>query len=225
MSRFNVAMEAWLRSISSVTMAGSVSIGAGALPGGGPPGPSSGRAGMKSPRSRMVCSASPSSGSDLPATSRRPARLAGEPSAWVTSTNSLPPASAIGRGGRQLPKGEPQGLHGVGHHLLMTDGDVDVVALIAGRGDGEQRGDRPALDNLEPIVDQAPFDVLGVAEVRFDPPAQLSEPHDLRIGQCWLLLTLLARSPVPAFRLPAGRRWRAVWRRLPWRQLHRLAPV
>jgi hypothetical protein len=53
--------------------------------------------------------------------------------------------------------------------------------LIAGGGDGEQRGDRPALDDLEPIVDQAPFDVLGVAEVRFDPPAQLREPHDLRV--------------------------------------------
>ena len=72
----------------------------------------------------------------------------------------------------------------------MTDGDVDVVPLIAGRGDGEQRGDRPALDNLEPIVGQAPFDVLGLAEVRFDPPAQLGEPHDLRVGQRWLLLTL-----------------------------------
>ena len=34
MSRFNAAMEAWLRPISSVTMAGSVSIGAGAPPGG-----------------------------------------------------------------------------------------------------------------------------------------------------------------------------------------------
>src|SRR5215471_6461284 len=72
----------------------------------------------------------------------------------------------------------------------MTDGDVNVVSLIAGRGDGEQRGDRAALDDLEPVVDQAPFDVLGVAEVRFDPPPQLSEPHDLRIGQYWLLLAL-----------------------------------
>ena len=72
----------------------------------------------------------------------------------------------------------------------MTDGDVDVVLSVAGRGDGEQRGDRPALDDLEPVVDQAPFDVLGAAEVRFDPPAQLREPHDLRIGQCRLLLAL-----------------------------------
>ena len=61
----------------------------------------------------------------------------------------------------------------------MTDGDVDVVLSVAGRGDGEQRGDRPALDDLEPIVDQAPFDVLGVAEVRFDPPAQFREPRPM----------------------------------------------
>ncbi len=99
MSRFSVAMEAWLRSISPATMAGSVSMGAGALsPGVPPPGPSSGKAGMKSPRSSRACSASPISGSDLPTTVSRPARLAGEPSCRVTSTNSLPPASAMGRG-------------------------------------------------------------------------------------------------------------------------------
>ena len=55
-----------------------------------------------------------------------------------------PPAGLVHRHhGRQLPHGEPQGLHGVGHHLLMTDGDVDVIVLVAGLGDGEQRGDRP----------------------------------------------------------------------------------
>jgi len=65
-----------------------------------------------------------------------------------------------------------------------------MVLLVAGRGDRKQRGDRPALDDLETIVDQTPFDVLGAAEVRFDPPAQLREPHDLRIRQRWLLLPL-----------------------------------
>ena len=50
----------------------------------------------------------------------------------------------------------------------MTDRKVDVVLSVAGLGNGEQRGDRPALDDLEVPVDQAPFDVLGVAEVRFD---------------------------------------------------------
>ena len=62
--------------------------------------------------------------------------------------------------------------------------------FVAGRGDGEQRGDRPALDDLEPIIDQAPFDVLGTTEVRFDPPAHLRQPNDLRIRQRWLLLPL-----------------------------------
>ena len=49
---------------------------------------------------------------------------------------------------------------------------------------------RPALDDLEAVVDQAPFDVLGAAEARFDPPAELREPHDLRIRQRWLVLPL-----------------------------------
>ena len=63
----------------------------------------------------------------------------------------------------------------------MTDGHVDVVLLVTGHGDGEQRGDRPALDDLEAVIDQAPFDVLGQAEVRFDPASQLRESNDLRI--------------------------------------------
>ncbi len=72
----------------------------------------------------------------------------------------------------------------------MTDGDVDVVLPVAGRGDREQRRDRPALDDLEAIVNQAPFDVLGRAEVRFDPPAQLRETQHLRIRQRSPLLPL-----------------------------------
>ena len=85
----------------------------------------------------------------------------------------------------------------------MTDGDVDVVLSVAGLGDGEQRRDRPALDDLEVIVDQAPFDVLGAAEVRFDPPAQLREPHDLRVRQSRLLLPLRLDR---LFLRPASRR-------------------
>ena len=85
----------------------------------------------------------------------------------------------------------------------MTDGDVDVIVSVVDRRDGEQRGDRPALDDLEVIVDQAPFDVLGAAEVRLDPPAQLREPHSLPIRQRRL------RLPVRLDRLflrPACRR-------------------
>ena len=62
MSRSEAAIDAWLRPISSETMAGSVSIGAGAPPNSGPGGPSSGSGRMKPSRSRMVRSASPVSG-------------------------------------------------------------------------------------------------------------------------------------------------------------------
>ncbi len=61
-----------------------------------------------------------------------------------------------------------------------------------------------ALDDLEAtVVDQAPFDVLGAAEVRFYPPAQLREPHGLRIRQCRLLLP---RQADCLFLRPASRR-------------------
>ena len=72
----------------------------------------------------------------------------------------------------------------------MTDGDVDVVLPVAGLGDGEQRGDRPALDDLEAIVDQAPLDVLGVAEVFFDRSAQALELQNLAIRQRLCVLPL-----------------------------------
>jgi hypothetical protein len=112
MSRCKMAMEPSLRPISSVTMAGSISIGSGTLPGGVPPGPSSGRVAMKSPRSMTVASASPISGSDLPKASNTPARVAGEPSAGATSTNSLPPASAMGRGVVSCHSESPRGFMG-----------------------------------------------------------------------------------------------------------------
>ena len=83
-----------------------------------------------------------------------------------------------------------------------------MVLSVAGLGDGEQRGDRPALDDLEAIVDQAPLDVLRAAEVRFDPPAQLHEPHDLRIRQRRLLLPLAGRSPASCVP-PPGEAWMA----------------
>ena len=40
----------------------------------------------------------------------------------------------------------------------------------------------------KPSSDQAPFDVLGAAEVRFDPPTELREPYDLGVRQCRLVL-------------------------------------
>ena len=74
--------------------------------------------------------------------------------------------------------------------MLMTDGDVHVVLAVPGFRNGEQRRDRPALDDLEAVVDEAPLDVLRAAEVRFDPPAQLRKPHHLRVRQRWLVLPL-----------------------------------
>ena len=104
--------------------------------------------------------------------------------------------------GRQLPEREAQGLHRVRHHLLMTDRHVDVVVVVAGCGDGEQRGDRPALDDLEPAVVQAPFDVLRATEVGFDPPAQFGQLQKLGIGQGRLAPTprLDRQLPGPASR-------------------------
>ena len=135
------------------------------------------------------------------------ARLAGEARRWATSTNSLPPASYIRGRAVSCHSGEPQGLHGVGHHLLVTDGDVDVVLSVVGVGDGEQRGDRPALDDLEAVVDQAPFDVLRAAEVRFDPPAELHEPRRPARPSAPAAVPAAARSP-----------WRRPRRRAPCRR-------
>ena len=89
----------------------------------------------------------------------------------------------------------------------MTDGDVDVVLLVAGRGNGEQRGDRPALNDLKILIDQAPFDVLRAAEVRFDPPAQLRESNHVRIRQrgCACRSGSIRSSWVP----PVGAAWMA----------------
>ena len=86
------------------------------------------------------------------------ARRRGEPFRHVDEQ----PAAGLGhgRGRRHLPEREPEGLHGVGHHLLVADGEIDVVLPVVGLRDREQRRDRPALDDLEVAVEQAPFDVL-----------------------------------------------------------------
>ncbi len=89
---------------------------------------------------------------------------------------------------RQLPHREPERLHRLGHHLLVADGDVDPVLVVVGLRDREQRGDRPRLDDVEPVAGQAPLDVLRAAEARFDPAPQLRDPHGLVVGQ---------RRPVP----------------------------
>ena len=89
----------------------------------------------------------------------------------------------------------------------MTDGDIDAVLSVAGRGNGEQRGDRPALDDLEVIVDQAPFDVLGrpkCASIRRPSCASRTTCASVSAG-CSCRSGSIACSCVP----PAGEAWMA----------------
>ena len=230
MSRFNAATEAWLRAISSATMAGSVSIGAGGAGGGG-------RGAGRWPAWGLVRERPDEVAAIEDGLQRVPdqrialshhlqeAGAGRRRSEARGDVDEQPPAGLDhGRPGRQQEEGEPKGLHGVGHHLAVTDGDVDVVLPVAGRRDREQRGDRPALDDLEAVVDQAPLDVLGTAEVRLDPPAELHQPHDLRVRQGRLLLPLRLDRLLLAFRPPARRGRQAAWRRSPCRRPRRPAP-
>jgi hypothetical protein len=83
----------------------------------------------------------------------------------------------------ELEHGEPQRPHGVRHHLLMADGHVDVIGPIGGLRDRKERRDRPALDDVQGVAGQAPFDVLRAAEVTLDRAADTLEPHDLLVRQ------------------------------------------
>ncbi len=84
----------------------------------------------------------------------------------------------------------------------MPDGEIDVIFPVVDRRNGEQRGDRPALDEPETVADQAPFDVLRTVEMRFDPPAELGQFHDLCVGE---RRPLLLRRVDRLFVCPAGR--------------------
>ncbi len=67
-----------------------------------------------------------------------------------------------------------------------------MVVPVVGLGDGEQRRDRPALDDPEVVVDQTPLDVLRTAEVGLDPPSEPHQPQDLPARQ---------RRPLPPLRV------------------------
>ncbi len=58
-----------------------------------------------------------------------------------------------------------------------------MVVVVVGHGDREQRRDRSALDDLEAAVGEAPLDVLGAPEMRFDEAAEPRERDDLRVRQ------------------------------------------
>jgi hypothetical protein len=93
---------------------------------------------------------------------------------------------------------QPEGRHRVGHHLLVTERHVDVVLAVPGTGNGEERGDRAALDDGERAARVSPLDVLRRAEVRLDPPADVREPQHLGVRQ------LLDPPPVGADLHPLG---------------------
>lgn len=202
MSRRRAARDARLRSTSPVTTAGSVSTGAGGEP---PP---------RRPRENRV-------------RKRRDEAVALQDGLQRVPGQRIGPAHHVQEGGpargrgqargavdeqpsaglehrrhrRQLPHGQPQGLHGVGHHLLVTDGEVDAVLLVTALGEGVQRRDRPALHDAETVVGQTPFDVLRTAEVRLDPPPEPHEFGDLCVRQRRQLLPLrldLHRPRTPA---------------------------
>ncbi len=88
-----------------------------------------------------------------------------------------------GSGRGHLPEREAQGPHGIGHHLLVPYGDVHVALRAFGDGDREEGGDRPALDEPELAVSQAPFDILRPAEVRLDTPTERRQQGHLRVRQ------------------------------------------
>ena len=213
-----------LRSISSVTMAGSVCYRGWRAARRRPPGPSSGGVGMKSSRSRTVAARPGSADRTCPGPRGWPRGSPAKPGAWRRRRTAVRrPRTSAGRA-FSLPDGQPQGLHRVGHHLLVTDGEVDVVLPVAGRRDGEQRGDRPALDDLEAVVDQAPFDVLGRPKCASIRRPSCASAHDLRIRQRRLPCRAgsIAAACGPARRQGAG--WRAAWWRPPWRRSRRRAP-
>ena len=121
MSAFRASTDAWLASISSVTMAGSVSIGAGAPPGGGPAGASSGIDRDEVAALEEVLQRVPDQRIALPhhLQERRAARRRRQS---LDDVDEQPPAGLVHRRQRrQLEQREPQGLHRVGHHLLVTD--------------------------------------------------------------------------------------------------------
>ena len=157
---------------------------------GAAPEPSAG-AGTKSPRSSTVSSASRSQRIALAEQLEQgcAARRRGQASGDVDEQPAAGVAHRPRRG--QLPDGEPERLHRVGHHLLVTDRDVDVVARRRRpRGIGNSVVIGRLCTTWKLAVREAPLDVLRAAEVRLDPPAELREPHHLRVGQRRLRLPL-----------------------------------
>ena len=204
------ARDSWVSPISSVTLAGSGSIGSGATTPAGSaaaPGPASGGAGRKSSRSITVSSASRSNGSPLPKSSSRPARLAGEARIWVTSTNSLPPAMLIGRGVVSCHMDSPRGFIG---SVIICWWPTETYtwfasSLVAGIGNSVVIGrlwstwKSPSTRHHSMSCGRP-----KCASIRLPSRASSTTCASVRAGCCWCLGSI-ASSRVP----PPGTAWMA----------------
>ena len=65
-----------------------------------------------------------------------------------------------------------------------------MILVVARFGNGEQRGDRSALDDVESVIGQAPFDVLRAAKVRLNTATEFRETYGLCLCQGGLCLPL-----------------------------------
>src|SRR4029079_15960103 len=70
----------------------------------------------------------------------------------------------------------------------MADGYIDTILFVIRFGNRIQGGDGTALNNIKPVVCQAPLDVLWVIEMLFYFPADTLQFHYLFIGQYLRLL-------------------------------------
>jgi len=60
---------------------------------------------------------------------------------------------------------------------------VDVVGVVVGCGDGEQRGDRSGLHDVDPAVGDALLDVLRASVMGLDAAPEFCEFQDDGVGQ------------------------------------------
>ena len=169
-SRRSSATDACPSSIKAATIAGSVASGAGAPARGGAAGCSSGRSGTKSRDRRWPATRRRSAGRTC-RTRPQPRRGSGRCQVASDVDEQPPPAACIGRGGGELAqRRSPAASWGrsssAGDRRRRRRGSRRSPAA----GIGKQRGDRPALDDVEVVIGQAPLDVLRAAEVRLDLP-------------------------------------------------------
>jgi len=72
--------------------------------------------------------------------------------------------------------GKGKGLHGIGHHLNVAEGNQDAEGFLRQvGGQGIQGRDRTALHDIDPSLFHAKLDILRRAEMFFDALAHLRQ--------------------------------------------------